>query len=229
MTPTRLSDEVASRLRTYIDEHQLMVGDRLPSERELAGMLSTSRATISQALRILSITGLIEVRAGSGAYVRARSASAPGTAFLLAQEPNRTSGPELADMLHWVERSLVEGPRPPEFDSTAIESAFSRLEEAPSSVGEFIEADAQFHLAVMRATRNRYLVALFEEVHRRIHQITYAGWVRSGESPAWLEPTNFTPQLDLHRKIRDAARSGDVDALSDALDAHHRAVTSHLP
>ena len=48
------------------------VGGRLPPERQLAGMLGTSRPTVRGALRVLQARGMVEVRRGSGCYLRSR-------------------------------------------------------------------------------------------------------------------------------------------------------------
>src|SRR5439155_5655496 len=46
------------------------VGDRLPAERELAIEFDVSRPTVREAVIALEAQGLVEVRVGSGAYVR---------------------------------------------------------------------------------------------------------------------------------------------------------------
>src|SRR5579883_1987291 len=65
----RLTDTVVDQIRRLIIDKGLSEGARLPSERVLAEALGASRPTVSQALRILAVMGLIEIRPGSGAYV----------------------------------------------------------------------------------------------------------------------------------------------------------------
>ncbi|MCW2917195.1 MAG: FadR family transcriptional regulator [Actinomycetia bacterium] len=45
------------------------MGDRLPSERDLAALLEVSRESVRAALRLLADAGLVEVRRGGGAFV----------------------------------------------------------------------------------------------------------------------------------------------------------------
>jgi GntR family transcriptional repressor for pyruvate dehydrogenase complex len=54
-------------------------GTRLPAERELAQQLGVSRPSVREALIALEVEGLVEVRMGSGIYVRdvGRPAAAP--------------------------------------------------------------------------------------------------------------------------------------------------------
>ncbi|OLT18832.1 hypothetical protein BJF78_11525 [Pseudonocardia sp. CNS-139] len=67
LTTTRLSDDVAEKIRSLIISEDIAEGSRLPSERDLAERFRASRPTVSQALRTLSLMGLVEIRRGSGA------------------------------------------------------------------------------------------------------------------------------------------------------------------
>src|ERR1700758_44254 len=52
---------------------KLNLGDKLPSERELADLLRVSRGSIRDAIRSLELLGLVEPRQGAGTIVRASS------------------------------------------------------------------------------------------------------------------------------------------------------------
>jgi len=64
----RLGERIASEIRRRILSAGIGVGQRLPSERDLAGQLQVSRVVIREALQILECSGLIAIRAG-GAVV----------------------------------------------------------------------------------------------------------------------------------------------------------------
>jgi GntR family transcriptional regulator len=64
--------QIADRLRSHVLDGTLGQGSRLPSETELIEMFGASRGTARQALAVLRAEGLIEVRQGKGAFVRAR-------------------------------------------------------------------------------------------------------------------------------------------------------------
>src|SRR5499426_4787667 len=69
----------------------LRPGDRLPSERELIDILDISRPSLREALRALSMLGVIESRHGGGAFVtdlEARTLLAPLDFFLSLSESN---------------------------------------------------------------------------------------------------------------------------------------------
>ena len=69
----RKSDEIARYVTTLLEQGELAVGDRLPSERDLSQTLMVSRPLVREGYRILESLGVVEVRQGSGVYVSARN------------------------------------------------------------------------------------------------------------------------------------------------------------
>ena len=65
----RLYIRVARRIADLVKSGDVKPGDRLPSERVLADMLQVSRPSIREAMIALEVSGLIEVRTGSGIFV----------------------------------------------------------------------------------------------------------------------------------------------------------------
>src|SRR5687768_674549 len=63
---------VCNALQRDIQSGRLGPGDRLPSEAELERKFGASRITVGRAVRDLQLAGLVERRAGSGSYVKAR-------------------------------------------------------------------------------------------------------------------------------------------------------------
>ena len=69
--PQRLYRKIADQLRSLVSAGEFVVGHRLPAERDLAVQLGVSRPSVREALIALEVEGVIEVRTGSGIYVRA--------------------------------------------------------------------------------------------------------------------------------------------------------------
>ena len=61
--------KISDSIYSYIKVNDLQPGDKLPSERDMAIMLQTSRNSVREALRILEDRGLIYVKTGSGVFV----------------------------------------------------------------------------------------------------------------------------------------------------------------
>lgn len=69
-SPVPLYDQIAERVRTAVATGELRPGDALPSVRQLAGRLRINPATVVQAYRSLESQGFVEIRQGSGTFVR---------------------------------------------------------------------------------------------------------------------------------------------------------------
>src|SRR5699024_4155725 len=68
-----LVDQVIAQLRAAITEGDWPLGQRIPTEAELAETLDVGRNTVREAVRALAHSGLLDVRQGDGTYVRATS------------------------------------------------------------------------------------------------------------------------------------------------------------
>ena len=67
-----LVDQALEQLRARINSGTWEVGQRLPTEPELATQLNISRNTVREAMRVLAFAGLIDIRQGDGSYLRGR-------------------------------------------------------------------------------------------------------------------------------------------------------------
>src|SRR5438552_16381185 len=68
--PRRLYRQIADQIRGLIQAGEFAPQSRLPAERDLARQLGVSRPSVREALIALEVEGLVEVRVGSGIYVR---------------------------------------------------------------------------------------------------------------------------------------------------------------
>lgn len=64
------SMEISRQLLTYLLSGRVHPGQRLPPERKLAEMLGVGRSVVREALKSLTLLGLLEVRLGDGTYVK---------------------------------------------------------------------------------------------------------------------------------------------------------------
>ena len=67
---SKLSDITANRIKSMIeDEGRFSVGDKLPNENDFASELGVSRSTLREAVRILTLGGILEIKRGKGTFV----------------------------------------------------------------------------------------------------------------------------------------------------------------
>lgn len=225
---SRLADEVVEQIRSIILENDLQEGTRLPSERDLSQRLGASRPIVAQALRILSMMGLVDIRPGSGVYVVRRPEHLVVQAMQLMRDVENDTPEHLLELRLTLEATAtalaIERCSPQ--DIADIDAALERIVEA-STPSAWVSADAVFHSELVRAGKNAYLSMMFEAVHNIAVSSTYQGWVESGDPPEWLLSATARPDR-LHLEMLEALRSRDAAAMHAAVIAHHEAMVSHL-
>lgn len=230
---TRRADDVAEQIRSLIIREDLAEGARLPAERDLAERFGASRPTVSQALRSLSLLGLVEIRHGSGAYVVRRPEAMVSASVNLMLDLDGNSAGHLMNLRLWLENTGVTeaASRQPALDDsevTAIEAALHRLRDATASASELVAADTVFHATVVRAADNPYLAAIYESVHGAVLSYQLRNWVDTDSAPLWLRHGGPDQQWALHEPIAAAVIAGDVPAAQAAVRRHHEMLLSHL-
>ena len=234
---TRLSDDLADRIRRLIISEDIAQGARLPPERDLAERFGASRPTVNQALRALSLMGLVEIRRGSGAYVVRRPETMVTASVNLMLDLDQHSLSDLMQLRLWLEtlgaREAAGRAPEPVPGETAIAEALRRLGVSARDVSardasEVIAADTVFHATVVRSAGNLYLGAIYESVHTAVLSFEYRGWVDTESVPDWLRDTSPEQHLALHEPIATAVRNRDPDAAARAVAAHHQVMLDHL-
>ena len=69
VTKLSISEEIARQIMDLISDGSLQPGQRLLSERELCLLFGASRSSLREALRCLSIVGVLNARVGEGTSV----------------------------------------------------------------------------------------------------------------------------------------------------------------
>ncbi|MGD9485191.1 FadR/GntR family transcriptional regulator [Streptomyces sp. TRM70308] len=159
-----LVDQVIDALRNQITSGEWPVGSRIPTEPELVERLQVARNTLREAIRALAHNGLLDIRQGSGTYVVATSELAGVMHRRFARaEPRHVA--ELRSTLE-AEGARLAARRRTEEDVRQLEALLERREEAWASgeVERFVQADATLHLAVVRASHNEVLTALYADL-----------------------------------------------------------------
>lgn len=228
--PEGAAQEIAARVQRLILAQELTDGSRLPSERDLAVLLSTSRATVSQAIRILVVKGLVESRRGSGAYVRMRPEVNLATSINLMLDVEPGSVDALAELRLGLESTgIVKAIERATDDQLAeAERALCRLEQSAGDTASWMSADTYFHATLINASHNAYLAAMFDSVHTALINYEYRAWIDKGTVPSWLGSGQVSALTAIHEPILRAVRTRDVDGALYAVRHHHEVMMRHL-
>jgi GntR family transcriptional regulator, transcriptional repressor for pyruvate dehydrogenase complex len=224
------AEEIAGQIEQLIVSAGLPEGIRLPSERDLAQLTSASRPTVSQAIRILVVKGLVDSRRGSGAYVRRKPETSLAATVNLMLSLNQESVAHLNDLRLWLESDGVTQAikRSTEPELAAGEAALGKLAASVGNTSAWISADTLFHATLVRASHNPYLASIYESVHETLINYEYRDWIDSGTVPGWLRPSEAVGLTTLHEPILAAVRNRDEDAGRIAVLRHHEVMAQHL-
>lgn len=215
MTPThdtrKLYQQVASAVTASIKAGKYKLGERLPSERELAAAFKVSRPTIREAMIALEIRGLAETRHGSGIYVTDQPSSHDGVADL------DIGAFELTEA-----RRLFEGEAAALAATTIDDDSLAELERI---LAEMVEenvreqkdwtADRRFHVEIARATRNSAIAAVIEHLLDMRHQSPLCVYMLERARRGGVQP-----RVSEHRRIVVALRKRDPRAARNAMRDH---------
>jgi GntR family transcriptional repressor for pyruvate dehydrogenase complex len=228
-TVSRVSERVAEQIRNYIVDQGLAEGARLPSERQLAELVGSSRPTVSHALRSLAVQGLVNIRPGSGVFVLRNPASMVDASIdlMLRLEPDSVA--EAAELRFLLEitagrQALARG----SLDLSALNRALADLRVARGSASEWIAADTVFHVETVRLAGNRYLSSLFSSVHTAVVTKAYESWLSAKRTPRWLTGSQFEKQIALHEPIARAIAGRQWDEFERAAVSHQQALLGHM-
>lgn len=211
----RTADEICSLIGR---EGRFGPGEKLPNENDFSRRLGISRSTLREAIRILTLQGVLEVRRGSGTFVRGDSALF--TDFGMGElERMRVRLKDLYEM-----RLLFE----PQVAALACRRASEQELEEICRQGELAagriragedrtQADQAFHKAIILASHNDFMIRLVPLIHRAVSESLF---LNSSPGGPLAEET-----LRDHALIMEFLRKRDERAVKNAMEIHiHHAI-----
>jgi len=163
-----LSEQVADQLQEMIIAERLIPGDKFPGERELAQQLAVSRTVVREAILTLSVRGLVEIRPGSGTYVRRLSSetAAASIGLLLRVRGAPISFQHLYEVRRMIEVEIagLAAERATAADIEAMEKVIEKMAESVDSPAQFTQYDLGFHSGLVDAAHNELLPILLDPI-----------------------------------------------------------------
>lgn len=218
-----IATEIARRLVDYLLSGGVMPGERMPSERQLAEAFGVGRSAMREALKALTLLGLVEVRHGDGTYLkRDDSAFLPRViewGLLLGEQ--RTL--DLVEARQKVEADIagLAAARRDEADLVELRRLLAQMAQLATDSGDagaFVDVDVAFHLRVAEAARNTALRDILSGVQALLRVWIGRVIAAGNREESYLE----------HVPILAAIEAGDVAAAEAAMDAHMRSAAGRL-
>lgn len=197
LSKTNLVETAIEAIRDEILAKRWAVGDRLPNEASLSSMLSVSRGTVREAVRVLASQGLLETRQGSGTYVL--STTDTSRPLTMARRASLRDQFEARCALDVEAARLAAVRKSPETIAALRTLLARRGNYEGGDQAAFIERDLAFHKAVIAASGNRAMIELYDFFSASI----------AGTIAATLNDEIPEPDMQAHRDIVDAIETGD--------------------
>lgn len=156
-----ISETIINQIIDMITQGIIKPGQRLPSERELAELMSVSRPSVREAMHALQYMGIIEIRSGEGTYLN-KDSTLVTDHFKLKYLLYKYSVIELRESRKILEKEIVSlaVERATEEDKNYLKQAFNQTLNSQDDAEQFFLAGFDFHLALARAAHNEFLAVL---------------------------------------------------------------------
>lgn len=207
-------DTAILRIRDLIAAGDLLPGDRLPPEAELASLVGVSRNSLREAVRALIQANVLDVRRGDGTYVTSLEPQLllSGLSFVMDLMQDRTVL-ELFEVRRLLEPAAT-GLAASRITDGAIEGLCRSLDamRRSTTAEDLIAQDVEFHRAIVEASGNQTLVALLDALFTRTARarIWRGIWDRGALEWTYAQ----------HAVIVDALTQRDVTLATSAATVH---------
>jgi len=213
VTKISISEEIAQQIMDLISRGDLKPGQRLPSERELCKNFGAGRSSLREALRCLSIMGVLNARVGEGTSVALDGGKFLGKIVewrLITEKHDIENLLEVRIALESVAAAKVATFASKE-DIAKIEDLIEKMGASANDAKRFAALDLEFHITLAKASENALLFDLISMIR---------GQLVRGLSKVLLLPHALTLSLKEHTAIAQAIKKGNPEGAQKAMQAH---------
>ncbi|WP_172821042.1 FadR/GntR family transcriptional regulator [Chryseobacterium sp. T16E-39] len=199
-----LAQEVAERLIEGILNDTYAIGNQLPTEPELMKIYGVGRSSIREAIKILSIKGVLSVQQGVGTFIVSKNVQES-----LELQMSKAEIEEVEEV-----RSLLESKVAARAAVNHTADELKTIKEYLDLRGKFAEeelaqecyqADVNFHLAIAEACGNKLLKEIYKIASRQVLRIFESS--HNNNTDAFRISQKLHNELYTHIKNRDAEKA----------------------
>jgi DNA-binding FadR family transcriptional regulator len=204
---------VVEKLILLIATGVLREGDALPSERELANVLSVSRDTVRGAIRLLAGKGIVDIAHGARTRIINSEVDSLVPAGSAIREIDRYPLEDVRRARELIELEVVSeaAKRIGAADIAFLRQSLARQKAADGDAVRFLIADRDFHQTIYRASGNAMLADTAIGLYA--YMMGYRRRVMS-------DPAAIAQSIAQHEGIVDALEAHDPEAAIAAFGAH---------
>ncbi len=205
-----LVQKITTNLMQQLIDGKLQPGQRLPTEPEFAEQLGVGRNSLREAMKILSVMGIVSVRRGEGTFITQDPAFSGYESMVYALIVSKSLPSELLELRKTIETDVLElaAIHCDENDIHELEVLLDRYHQAleKGNTEEAYELDVGFHMRIALAGRNRLMARIFKTVLSIFFGSIKASLWSNKPGEPWINKG--------HVAMMDALRTHDVAACS---------------
>lgn len=221
----KLHDSITEEVLKFIEDNGLQSGDRLPSERFFCEQLQISRASFREAMKMLESYGVIEIRPGSGMYVKAEKTLLGELAsFKLHLSAEKKAIQDILDVRELMEQYAIDQiiALKPQGILEQLEAIMDEYERKRERGIVPREEDFAFHRTLYQGSNNQVLLNLFDSI-KEIENLWAEKVIDSVEFNVFGRDTE-----PIHREILKAMKAGDAKLAKKWLRKHFEILRDDL-
>lgn len=218
----RLFERIVEQIERQVALGNLKPGDRLPSERELCDQFSVSRTAVREAMKALTLQGLVSVLPGRGTFITdGTSMAVRHSVDLMIKLGEQESIIDLVEVREILEPEIaaLAAIRASPEQLLMMQEAVEAMDQAMNDADTFIEADLDFHLSLAQATNNRLIPVLVD---------TLVDLLREHRKRAASVKGGLERGQPFHRRILQAVKEKKPEKARQEMQAHLRQVREDI-
>jgi GntR family transcriptional repressor for pyruvate dehydrogenase complex len=216
------SSFIADQVLQMIKSGKFKAGSKLPSERTIAEQMGVSRPSLREAISALQIVGILESRPGDGTYICCPAAAEDlvGEALDVLEEcdsPFETMQARKALEIGAAQLAIKVAS---DADLIALKEAWDEKcsRGRKGDLEAYLRYGREFHLAIVRATKNRVIEAIMEKL---LDMTIQPLWMNMRRDYFSKDPLRIELMLDIHDRIMQAIIDRDTEKLVQELEHHY--------
>jgi DNA-binding FadR family transcriptional regulator len=222
----RLFEKIVDQIKDAVLSGTVKVGDKLPSEHELAHDFGVSRAAVREALRILELSGLVLIKKGNqgGCFIQEVSSNRKLVDYLSDHwRLGNVTLAHLTEARYWLESIIIDivGQKATHKDFDRLRKSIDKAEDLykEGKEKEKIYQNFDFHVQLVQITKNTILIDTLSAI---MELLTYM-LVKIKSNPRITRET-----FKAHREVLELLEAGQVESAKDVNKAHIRDVSIRL-
>lgn len=167
-----ISELILEKITDLLITGKLKPGDKLPTEQEFAVIFKVGRNSIREAMSVLSSAGIIEIKRGSGTYIRESVSESVLNPLVLSLIVKQGTSKELIEMRLFIESYAAELAIANATDEEIerLEAANQKLKDAAKKKIKdpklLYELDLNVHFTLFEIGKNPLFIKIAEAVYR---------------------------------------------------------------